>query len=480
MLERTFRSFSFCSSFLAVMFLVVSGVVSPCIAATPESSASSDDPMEQRVLALEREIEEMRRQHAEEIAALTAAITALREGKAAPVAGEEDELAQLRRMADAEATKEDNEEITEEETTFKARGLSLQALNPELSVTGDMYAFYLDQEEIRQRSGSDFRGLGLHLESYLDPYTRFKAAVPINEHEAKIGEAYMTRYGLAGGTNATFGKFRQQFGVVNRWHKHALDQFDFPLALRRIFGEGGLNQTGVSLDWVLPSVGRTSQDLTFQLTDGENDRLFGGNTLGTPSLLVHYRNYRDVSKDTYFEVGLTGLLGWRDEWDVEQGAEVVTMHDSQETFVYGVDFNFLWEPTARMRYRNLEWRTELYVLDRDILAPDGSGEDTIDAWGAYTYLESKVNRRLHVGARFDYYTPDTKDYAAPDSGLSPHAFPVHVTQWQGAPYVTWWQSPWVRWRLEYNYLDPGEIADPVSRIIAQLTFAAGPHKHERY
>ena len=480
MFGRTTQSISFCWILLLTTLVTCSGVIPPCVAAAAEPSPSSIDRMEQRVLALEQTIEEMQRRHAEEIAALREEITALREEKPIPATAEEDELAQLRRLAAAEATKEEEEETKEEETTFKARGLSLQALNPEFSVTGDMNTFYRDQEGTRERSGSEFRNLGLHFESYLDPYTRFKAAVPVNKEEAKIGEAYMIRYGLPGGMNATFGKFRQQFGVVNRWHKHGLDQFDFPLPLRQVFGNGGLNQTGVSLDWVLPQIGQTSQDLTLQLTDGENSRLFSGNTLGTPSLLVHYKNYRDISKDTYFEVGLTGLLGWKDEWDVEQGMEIVTVHDSLDALVYGMDFNLLWEPTARMRYRNLEWRMELYVLARDILAPDDSGRDTIDAWGAYTYLQTKLNRKLDIGARLDYYAPDTKDYAALDSWLAPHAFPIDVTQWQGVPYVTWQQSPWVRWRIEYDYLDPGDIADSEDRIILQLIFAAGPHKHERY
>jgi hypothetical protein len=358
--------------------------------------------------------------------------------------------------------------------------LSLQALNPEISVTGDMYAFYREQEGTRERSGFEFRTLGLHLESYLDPYTRFKAAVPFSTEGAELGEAYMTRYGLLGGLNATFGKFRQQFGVVNRWHKHGLDQFDFPLALRRIFGDGGLNQIGVSLDWVLPRAGKTSQDLTFQLTNGQNPLLFSGNTLGTPSVLLHYKNYRDLSKDTYFEVGLSSLLGWKDVWDLELGGETVTVHDSLGTYVHGMDVSILWEPTERMRYRNLVWRTELYILDRAILAPDGSGRDSIDAWGAYTYVQSRLSRRLDVGTRFDFYAPDTKSYAAPASGLAPHAFSFDVTQWQLAPYITWQQSPWVRWRVEFNHLDPGDAAESEDIIHFQLIYAAGPHKHERY
>jgi hypothetical protein len=51
------------------------------------------------------------------------------------------------------------------------------------------------------------------------------------------------------------------------------------------------------------------------------------------------------------------------------------------------------------------------------------------------------------------------------------------------PYVTWWQSPWVRLRLAYSYTHndqraAGEKHD--HRVILQGTFAAGPHKHERY
>ncbi len=290
----------------------------------------------------------------------------------------------------------------------------------------------------------------------------------------------MTRFGVFEGGNLTFGKFRQQFGVVNRWHKHALDQFDFPLALRQIFGEGGLNQTGVSLDWVLPRLGKSSQDLTLQLTNGQNPRLFSGNTLGTPSFLVHYKNYRDISKDTYFEIGLSGLVGWRDEWDVDTGEGMVTENDSLPTFVYGMDLNLLWEPTERMRYRNLVWRTELYILNREILAPDGSGKDTIDAWGAYSYVQSKLNRTLDLGLRFDYYEPDTKGYVGLAPWLIPHAFSDSVTQWQVVPYLTWQQSPWVRWRIEYNHLEPGDIFEPEDIIYLQLIFAAGPHKHDRY
>jgi hypothetical protein len=443
-----------------------------------EEDAASLEPLvrlEQQLLDLQRRIAEMERRHAEEMEALKEEVRTLREARAAPGAAPEEELADLRRLAEAEATKAVAAKEEEREVTFTAKGLSLQALNPDISVTGDMLGTFRHQEGSEQHSNIRFRTLGLHLESYLDPYTRFKAAVPAFPGGAELGEAYMMRYGLLPGFNLTFGKFRQQFGVVNRWHKHGLDQTDFPLALRQIFGEGGLNQTGFSFDWVLPRLGGASQELAAQVTNGENACLFSGRTLSTPSVLLHYKNYRDLSPSTYLELGLSGIVGWKDEWTIERNGSLQTVPDRRTARVFGLDLNLVWEPTDRMRYRNVVWRSEVYLLDRDILAPDGSGGDSLSAWGAFTYLESKLNRKLDLGMRLDYFKPDQKDYV-----LAPHAFRNDVAFWQVGPYLTYQQSPFVKYRLEYSHLDQGGVAPPENSLTFQLIFAAGPHKHERY
>lgn len=463
------------TSILAVCF-VLFGLVSLCFAQEREPPTKEVEQLKRRLTESEQKIKELQ----EELSTLKEKIDELSKAKAEPEKKDEVEL--LRRLAEKEA-----EAITEEvphppqETVFKEGGIGLQALNPEISITGDAIWTYRNQEGVRRRSDFNFRTLGIHFEAYLDPYTRFKAAVPINENGAELGEAYMTRFGIAEGLNLTIGKFRQQFGVVNRWHKHGLDQVDFPLALRQIFGPGGLNQTGISLDWTMPPLGDASQELTFQLTDGQNDRLFGGNTLGNPSFLLHYKNYRDLSKDTYLEFGLTGLFGWDDEWDVMSGGVLQTRHDSLSTRVFGADLTLSWEPTERMRYRNIEWRSELYVLNRDILAPDGSGKDSLTAWGAYSYLQSKITRTVDLGIRVDFYKPDDKAYAAtPEASLAPLAFDGGGHRWQFGPYITWHQSPFVKFRAEYNYGDGPRVQEPEHALMLQAIFAAGPHKHERY
>ncbi len=469
------------SRVLLIFGLCVVMVTSQSLGEEPEGggTAANDDEN----AALREEFEKLKQQHVAEIAELKRRIEELERDKVTTEVLEEDELATLRGLAETEAAKVEEKEKEPLETVFKSGGLSLQALNPEISVTGDMLALYRDQEGTRERSDFDFRTLGIHIESYLDPYTRFKSAVPVTESFSKLGEAYMTRFGLLPDVNLTLGKFRQQFGVVNRWHRHGLDQVDFPLALRSIFGDGGLNQTGVSLDWTMPSFRETAQQLTLQVTDGQNEQLFDENSRNTPSVLMHYKNYRDLSKDTYLELGLTSLVGWNDGWQVlAEDGSWRTERDRLETWVLGGDFTVRWEPTERMRYRNLEWRSEAYYLDRGILGPYDLDRDTVNAWGTYSYVQTKLTRTWDVGIRFDYYKPDSKDYAGlSEISLSPLAVEDDdAYRWQVGPYVTWFQSPFVKFRLEYNHGDGEGMQEPEDVVFFQMIFSAGPHKHERY
>ena len=446
--------------------------------ATAQDKPSDTEQPNARISELEQQIIEMQKKHDHEIDELRQQMDEL-----AAEAGKrrtKDELTALRELAKAKAAEDVGTEEEPEETTFRSGGLGLQALNPEISVTGD-FLFSLRQDTTSDQSSDfDFRTLGIHFESWLDPSAKFKAAIPVTESGSELGEGYMTLYNVADDLNLTFGKFRQQFGVVNRWHKHGLDQVDFPLALRQIFGNGGLNQTGLSLDWLMPPAGVASQQLTFQVTDGSNSRLFGDNARNRPSLLAHYKNYRDLSKDTYLECGLSGMVGWNDEWDVPVGTK---QNSSEVTTVLGADLSVLWEPAERMRYRNVEWRSEAYWLNKELLAPDGSGSATINAWGLYSYLQTRISRTIDVGIRGDFYVPDTKSYANLSDLLS--LSPLAVTGddphlWQIGPYITWWQSPFVKFRAEYNYSDGKGIENPEHVIWLQAIFAAGPHKHERY
>jgi hypothetical protein len=390
----------------------------------------------------------------------------------------EEALKRLRQAAAAEAAEEEVAEETEGGTAFKSGELALQALNPEISVTGDVLANYQSGDEHAVVWDTMFRSLGLHFEAYLDPYSRFKAAVPFSSAGATLGEAYFTRYGIAPNTNITLGKFHQQFGVVNRWHKHGLDWFDFPLALRAVFGGGALNQIGISLE-TGTTTGPVTHGVVLEVTDGDNASMFGGNDRNRPAVLGRYTAYEDLSSSTYLEVGATGLLGWNDAWTVADSS----FSDPRIAVVYGADVVLTWEPTGRMRYRNIQWRSEAYFVDKEIYASDGSGVDRVGPWGFYSLLQAKFSRTVDVGVRYDYFAPASKRYgpAVVDGGLPPLAVGTsHAYRWLTGSWVTWWQSPFVKFRVGYSFESGRDLGPEVHSVTLQTVFAAGPHKHERY
>ena len=396
------------------------------------------------------------------------------------------ELQKLRAAAAAAASAKPQADTEPAPTVFKAGSLGLQKLNPEISVTGDMLGVYQSGDDDAPAWDTTFRTMALHFEAYLDPYSRFKAAVPFGDEGAELEEVYYTRFGFLGPVNLTLGKFKQQFGVVNRWHKHALDTFDHPLAMRMIFGDEGLNETGVSLDTDFDALGLVN-GLTLQVTDGTNESLFAGNARNRPAILGHYKLYRDLSPSTYLELGGSALLGWNDTWAVRDSLAldpdpVVIDHHRLDTKVYGLDLTMLWEPTDNMRYRNFQWRSEAYFLDKEILAPYG-GTDHIKPWGFYSLAQAKVTRTLELGARYGWYEPEARPDAC--AGDAPFTADQVVAadspnRWMVSGWVTWWQSPFVKFRAGYSHESGDETGPDIDTVAFQMVFAAGPHKHERY
>jgi hypothetical protein len=387
--------------------------------------------------------------------------------------------------------------------SFKGGERSLQALNPEISFTGDAYALGVHKDGLEYsdaaRSGFYFRGVGLHVQSNLDPFSLMKVAVSFDPHGVHFGEAYITWTNVLPRVSLTAGQFRQQLGVINRWHKHGLDQFDFPLMITEPFGGGGLNQAGLSLDWLMPSMWAHENALVLQVTNGQNAKAFSGEAFSVPSTLLRLRIYWDLNRDTYLEFGLTGMVGFNNGRGVaaptaastgglaslaledeahedeshEDGASAVgslgalssssaLINEAWRTTSFGgFDLTLSWEPLDRAKYAGVTWRTEGLYARKEL-----ANDQVITSMGGYSALDVKVARNWVLGVRGDYAQP----FVVENSG--------HFL-WQAAPYVTWWQSPWVRFHLEAQHID-GDQRQAEQRLILQVVFAAGPHKHDRY
>jgi hypothetical protein len=123
----------------------------------------------------------------------------------------------------------------------------------------------------------------------------------------------------------------------------------------------------------------------------------------------------------------------------------------------GLDFAFRWSPAAQSLYRDFQLKGEWYFAEREFADELETGK------GGYAQANYRLNRRWIVGVRGDYLDPfdDEPDIV------------------QVAPSLTFWQSEWVRLRLQYNYLKmDGGGANHT--ILLQTVWAMGPHKHETY
>ena len=336
------------------------------------------------------------------------------------------------------------EEGIDSTTVFRSGTRMQPQLNPEISVTGDLAGIASDREAERFSN----REWEVDFQSDLDPYSRMRLTIALPEDEGvELEEGYINWMNLPGGLGLSAGHRRQQFGVLNRYHQHALDQFDYPLVLQESFGEEGLISTGVFLEWALPPLWADTNELTVEITNGDNDEAFAGGSFDNLTYLSRLKSYWDLGSSSYLEIGLDGLFGESDP-----------AADLDSTF-YGLDLAYNWTPVGRGLYRSFTLRGLLVRTIREVdMAP------TVRAWGGYLYGEYKFTRRFIAGLRFD----------RADDQLDPG---THT--WGYSPYVTFWESEYVRLRSQFNYRD-STLTGVERSILLQVTLAAGPHKHEAY
>jgi hypothetical protein len=370
----------------------------------------------------------------------------------------QDELAALREAARRAAGETGRADTTAPQGS---RTRDLSVLNPEISVTGDVIGSFLAPAGESTAWRATPREFEFSFQSALDPYTRTKVFITYEEELEIAGleleeegeeehghsgfaieEAYLYWVGLPGAVGLKAGKFRQEIGLFNRWHTHALYEIDRPLAAVAFLGDDGLIQTGLSLSSPSLTLGPSHQTLFVEATQAGNEALFGDG--GDLSFLGRFQSFWDLGATSYFQVGATGVTGTNDEVEL----------DSR---LLGLDFLFRWSPRGRSLYRALELRSEWYFAEQELAGARETGH------GGYGQANFRVNRQFVLGTRVDYL--DTY-------GDGPNVLQV-------APSISWWQSEWVRLRLQYNFVKP-EALDPSHTVMLQVVWAMGPHKHESY
>ncbi|MCK4539076.1 MAG: hypothetical protein KAV42_09810 [Candidatus Krumholzibacteria bacterium] len=329
------------------------------------------------------------------------------------------------------------------------------ALNPNISVGGDFYFSYGSSNTEYNRAPSDnswgtgqffMREIEIAAEASLDPYSRGKVFLGFGPEGVGVEEGYMEWLNWPLNMNLKLGKFKTQFGVMNRYHTHALPQFDLPLVITNFFGNEYMKGVGVAANFLLPSMTAHVNELDLQVISGGEGPSFTGDGNHNIVFVSHLKNYWDINRATYIELGLSGATGYNDA------------AESYRTILGGIDLRLKWSPPGRSKYRGLEWWTEAIFSRYELQDED------IDSWGIFSSLQCRLGARWLCSGRFDY---------------SQLPGDVLREEFGGTACIDFWQSEFVFLRLQYTHIDRNFDEDD-NRVILQVSWAMGPHKHESY
>jgi len=125
--------------------------------------------------------------------------------------------------------------------------------NPDIGVIGDFQLSYLSKG--KKNFDAYLNETEISLQATVDPYARADFFISFGrdpetlKYGVEVEEGYLTTLSLPFQLQLKVGKFKEAVGKINPVHAHALPFIDLPNAYVNYFGEGGLNDEGLSLSW---------------------------------------------------------------------------------------------------------------------------------------------------------------------------------------------------------------------------------------
>lgn len=345
-----------------------------------------------------------------------------------------------------------------------------QGFNPDIALVGTVQAQLT--EDSTNGEGRDtiaMKELELNLSQYVDPYSRLDAVVSFNDaletQNTEIEEAYYTHWGLPFGVQGQIGKFRSKIGKQNLLHTHQLDTVDYPLVIQNFFGEEGLASSGVRLQNWVPNPWNIPIELTGEVLRGNNGASFSGISR-RPIFNAHLKTFFEPSENSTLELGGTLMFGDENPRIADDsGTLLPVIARGQDRFgvhVVGADATFTKNLSEG---RVVKFQNEVYVEDRGSNSSIQPVNINTVPWGFYSLLDYRMSPKFSVGIRFDYLEP----LAVTDQ---------HVQTTAISPYLTFWQSEFASFRLQYSHSDPASAdAESDNAIYLQANFLIGSHKH---
>lgn len=240
-------------------------------------------------------------------------------------------------------------------------------------------------------SGFSIQETEIHFSSDVDPYLRANILLSIHEESS----ATETEYHLEPEEiffetiqiprlTIKAGKFKASLGKHNQLHTHAFPFIDAPLIQQVLLGDEGLNETGISLAYLLPF--EWYSEIIVQILNSTNEELFASSRTTQNAGLLRIKNLWDLTDDLTFEWGLSTLSG-KNQF-------------SRQSDVLATDMTFKWRPSIGGKYHSLAWTTEYMSASRQGFIND-LGESTEDLSGVVSWLQYQFSQRWWLQLRLE-------------------------------------------------------------------------------
>jgi len=376
----------------------------------------------------------------------------------------EDELKALLEDASRLSMEQEEEKIDVSKKYFSGERQQ-QGLNPNISFGVDFFGSFSSSDESSINESGDInygnngfflREAQVSLIAPLDPFTRGKGFLSATPSGFTVDEAYLEWLNLPLHLNLKAGYFKTEFGFYNRYHDHALPQFDRPKALVNLFGTAGLGGPGIATNFMLPPIIAHASTLDFSFLVGSNPQSFPSDPPTNVIFSGQFLNYYDITASSYLEIRLSGAAGRNDN--------PAGMHNS---YVGSGGIAYKWAPIGREKYRTVEWKTEFLFSQQEYNA--GKHQ----SMGFYSSIQNKLGARFWLSGRVGY---------------SELPYDPSQYEWDYTLVLDFWQSEFVFTRFQYQYNDRTisarkDVIGPFPKehtFLIQVVWAMGPHKHEAY
>jgi hypothetical protein len=345
-----------------------------------------------------------------------------------------------------------------------AGGASAKALNPDIAVIGNFTGGAGNQAS-RPTPGLEMHETEISLQEVIDPYARADIFLSFGRSGVELEEGYLTFTSLPAHLQVRAGKMRAAFGKVNTMHSHAMPWVDRPLVTQDLLaGEEGLNDEGLSLSRILPAPKGLFLEGTAQLFRGESEGLFTTRRRSDLASVEHLRSYVDLSESTNLDLGgsfARGRSPFGDGW----------------TRIYGIDATLRWKPLQRSIYQSFTARSEL-IWSRTVVDTSTSRESNavLKPFGYYVAADYQIARRWFAGGRFDRSqrgacvptVPETSYPCEPDRAGS------LLRDTGGSLLLTYWPSEFSQIRGQLRRTRYGEKLT-ANELLFQFLFSIGAH-----